>query len=198
MKRCLAATALCLSAFVSSACGGDDSKKDAVQSTEDAERAYLGLDASIDRAITLGFDGFNAASSANIAPQAASGDASGTMTVTGQVDQGSSSNKTMRLSEALAGYADDPKLVYDTDAAMLPALGMKLAMVPNGTLTGTLVGTFAISGDLQGSVALDLSFTGELEPDPNDATRVERKPGTTQITGTATSGSDTYSVDVTH
>jgi hypothetical protein len=198
MKRYVATSILCFAAALSSACGGDDSDKDAVKSTADAERAYLGLDASIDRAIALGFDGFNAASSANIAPVTASGDAAGSMTVGGQVDQGASSNKTMRLTEALAGYADDPKLVYDTDTAALPALDMKLSMVPNGTLTGTLVGTFAISGDLQGSVALNLSFTGDLEPDPNDPTHVERKPGTTHITGTATSGSDTYTVDVTH
>jgi hypothetical protein len=197
MKQRIRAFVLAFAALAG-ACGGNDSKKDAVQSTEDAERAYLGLDASIDRAIALGFDGFNAASSANIAAQTANGDAAGSMTVTGQVDQGASSNKTMRLTEALAGYADDPKLVYDTDAAMLPALEMKLSMVPTGTLTGTLAGTFAISGDLKGSVTLDLSFSGDLQPDPSDATHVERKPGTTHITGTATSGSDTYDVDVTH
>jgi hypothetical protein len=103
----------------------------------------------------------------------------------------------MRLTEALVGYADDPQLVYDTDAATPPALDMKLSMVPTGALTGMLVGTFAISGELEGSVALDLSFTGELEPDPNDATHVERKPGATHITGTATSGNDSYAVDVT-
>jgi hypothetical protein len=177
--------------------GDDDSNQPAVKSTADAEHAYLGLDASIDKAITLGFDGFNAATNANIAPQSASGDQKGTMTVTGQVDQGASSNKTMNLSEALAAYSDNGHLVYDTVAASLPALGMKLSKVPSGTLDGTLQGSFNVSGDLKGSVTLDLTFTGELEPNAADPTKVERKPGTTHITGTATSGNDTYTVDVT-
>ena len=55
---------------------------------------------------SLGFAGFNAASSANIPPQMTTGDVAGTLTVTGQVDQGASSNKNMRLVEALVGYQD--------------------------------------------------------------------------------------------
>lgn len=187
-------------ALVLCGCGGGDddtSGQPAVKSTADAKRAYLGLDASIDKAITLGFDGFNAATSANIAPQEAPGDHAGTMTVSGQVDQGASSNKTMHLSEALAGYSDDVHLTYGTNDAALPALEIKLSKVPTGTLDGTLTGSFSISGDLTGSVTLDLTFTGELQPSAADATKVERKPGTTHITGTATSGDDSYAVDVT-
>jgi hypothetical protein len=181
------------------ACGGDDSGdgNQAVKSTADAEHSYLGLDASIDKAITLGFDGFNAASSANIDPQTASGDHSGTMTITGQVDQGASSNKTMHLSEALAAYSDDGHLKYGTNPAALPALEMKLSKVPDGTLSGTLNGAFAVSGDLSGSVTLALTFDAELQPNAADATLVERKPGTTHVVGTATSGNDQYAVDVT-
>jgi hypothetical protein len=180
-------------------CSGDDDTagQKAVNSTADAKRAYLGLDASIDKAIGLGFDGFNAASSANIDPQTAPGDHAGTLTVSGQVDQGASSNKTMHLSETLVAYSDDGKLSYDTDAAALPALEMKLSKVPNGTLDGTLIGSFRISGELKGSVALDLTFTGDLQPSAADSTKVERKPGSTHITGTATSGNDSYAVDVT-
>jgi hypothetical protein len=190
---------LAVLAFALPGCGGgdDDSNQPAVKSTADAEHAYLGLDGSIDKAITLGFDGFNAATNANIAPQTASGDSKGSMTVTGQVDQGSSSNKTMHLSEALATYSDDGHLQYDTDASALPALDMMLSKVPTGTLGGTLQGSFKISGDLTGSVTLDLTFTGSLQPSAADPTKVERQPGTTHITGTATSGSDTYTVDVT-
>src|SRR5258708_4492138 len=79
-----------------SACGGADSgggtPPAAVQSEADARAAYLGLDPSIDRAIGLGFDGFNSASSANISPQTGKGALAGTLTVTGQVDQGASPN----------------------------------------------------------------------------------------------------------
>jgi hypothetical protein len=186
-----------LGSLLLGACGGDDrSNQAAVTSTADAERAYVGLDGSIDKAITLGFDGFNAATSANIDPQTANGDQKGTLTVVGQVDQGASTNKTMHLTEALATYSDDGHLEYATDTAALPALEMKLSKVPTGTLDGTLTGSFAISGDLQGSVTLNLTFSGELEPNAADPTKVERKPGSTHITGTATSGGDSYAVDV--
>src|SRR3954470_24225678 len=109
---------------------------DSVMSAEAAKQAYLGLDASIDKAITLGFAGFNAASSANIAPQTANGTVSGTLTVTGQVDQGSSPNKGMRLATNYVGYADsaDLKVTYDANPASLPALDMMLKSIPTCTL----------------------------------------------------------------
>jgi hypothetical protein len=189
-----------LASVLLSACGGNSdapSNQPAVKSTADAERAYVGLDASIDKAITLGFDGFNAATTANIAPQVASGDDKGTLTVSGQVDQGSSTNKTMHLTEALATYSDDGQLAYDTDATAPPQLDMKLSKVPTGTLDGTLDGAFKMDGALKGGVTLALTFSGELEANADDPTKVERKPGTTHITGTATSGGDVYTVDIT-
>jgi hypothetical protein len=189
-----------LASVLLSACGGSSDgppREPAVKSTADAERAYLGLDASIDKAITLGFDGFNAATSANITPQLANGDDKGTLTVSGQVDQGASTNKTMHLTETLSGYSDDGQLEYATDDAALPLLEMKLSKVPTGTLDGTLNGSFAMDGALEGSVTLALTFSGELQPNADEPTQVERKPGTTHITGTATSGDDTFAVDVT-
>src|SRR5262245_16428974 len=124
------------------ACGGG------VNSEDDARKAYLGLDNSVDRAITLGFAGFNAASSANIDPQSAGGGVSGTMTVTGQVDQGTSANKGMRLNDALSEYSDDGQVRYNTDQAALPALTINLKGIPNGTLDGSLNGSFMMSGGL--------------------------------------------------
>jgi hypothetical protein len=180
-----------------------------VHSTDDARRAYLGLDASVDKAITLGFQGFNAASSANIPTQQTTGNASGTMSIGGQVDQGNSSNKTMRLTDTLTAYSDDGVTAYDSSGSPA-ALSMKLANVPTGTLSGTLDGTFVMSSapdagatspdagaPLVGNVTLSLTFTGDLQPDPTDATKVQRKPGTTHITGTASAGGFTYQVDVT-
>lgn len=168
-----------------------------VTSTDDAKRAYLGLDASIDKAITLGFDGYNAASSANIPPQTAKGAKSGTMTVSGQVDQGASSNKTMNLTVAMTAYSDDGLITYATPNGALPALGLSLKKIPNGTFSGELSGGFGMSGGLSGSVTLTLTFSGSLEPDPSDIAHVRRKPGTTHITGAATSGTATYSIDIT-
>jgi hypothetical protein len=172
-------------------CGGDG-----VSSTDKAKQAYDGLDASIDKAIELGFDGFNAASSANIPEQTAKGDVTGTMTITGQVDQGASNNKTMNLTETLKAYSDDKLHTYDTDPAALPTLSMKLSKIPDGTLDGTLSGKFILSGDIKGPVTLSLTFTGNLMAGTNGA-KVARKPGTTHITGTAKSDYGTYDVDIT-
>src|SRR5262245_1391692 len=116
MNRSWGSLTIVLGALALAGCGGD-----AVGSEADAHRVYLGLDAAIDKAIKLCFDGFNAASSANIPPQTAMGMLGGTMTIAGQVDQGASANKTMNLTEQLVMYSDVEKFVYDT-GPMLPAL----------------------------------------------------------------------------
>jgi hypothetical protein len=175
--------------LVAAGCGSS------VHSDADAKKSYLGLDPSIDKAIGLGFDGFNSASSANIDPQTADGGVSGTLTVTGQVDQGASLNKGMRLNEALASYSDDGLITYATNASVLPMLDMQLKNIPTGTLTGMLVGTITMSGQESGDLTLNLSFTGTLQP--GSGSTVTRQPGTTHITGTATSAAGTYTVDVT-
>jgi hypothetical protein len=193
---------LCL---VLGACGGDDG----ISSDEQARRAYLGLDGSVGKSITLGFDGFNAASSANIDPQMTAGDAmpGGTLTITGQVDQGSSSNKGMRLYVGMVGYNDGPfeiddkhdtiTVTYDTSMTQTeqPALDMMLKNIPSGTLEGTLLGDYHLSGDLDADVTLDLTFTGTLMSGSNNT--VVRVPGSTHVTGTATSGDGVYMVDLT-
>jgi hypothetical protein len=177
------------SALLAAGCG------EGVGSEEDAERAYQGLDTSIDKAIDLGFDGYNAASSANIPPQSTRGDEGGTMTVAGKVDQGSSDNKTMSLTIELVDYTDDALLLYSTEIP-LPVIDMKLAKIPDGTVDGTLAGTFFMTGDLEGPVKLNLTFSGDLQAGAGGAL-VERKPGTTRITGTAESDFGVYDVDVT-
>jgi hypothetical protein len=182
--------ALSLVLFLCGACHNDS-----VSSDQEAQLAYLGLDPHVDKAIQLGFDGFNSASSANISPQMTTGTLSGTLTVTGQVDQGASANKGMRLVEALVGYSDVKDYTYDTTTAMEPALTMQLKMIPTGTLSGTLAGTYTMSGMLEGSVDLSLSFTGQLMAGMGSV--VARAPGTTHVTGTATSKYGTYNVDVT-
>jgi hypothetical protein len=176
-----------------------------VSSADDARRAYIGLDGSVGKSIDLGFAGFNQAQSANIPTESTSGDHGGTLKVTGQVDQGASANKQMRLLLAMARYSDVQGFTYDTDltgdaAAPPPALDMSLQGIPSGTLTGTLQGAFRMSGDLSGPVTLNLMFSGDLQPAAADAGTgggVTRKPGTTHVTGTATSPAGTFKVDVT-
>ncbi len=183
-------------------CGND------ISSDEQARRAYFGLDKSVGKALQLGFAGFNAASSANIPPQSGTGDAGGGLTITGQVDQGSSANKGMRLRVGMTGYTDGEVKVSEdedavevtynttTDTTMQPALNLSLKNIPTGTFDGTLVGTFQMAGDLEGEVTLNLTMTGQLEDDGTG--KVRRKAGTTTVTGTAKSGEGgEYQVNVT-
>ena len=109
-----------------------------VHSDADAQKAYLGLDASIDKAINLGFDGFNAASSANIPTQMTTGMLQGTL------------------------------VIYDTMATALPMLTMDLKGIPSGTLSGSFDGVFTMTGDLKNSVTLTLAFSGNLQSGGNN------------------------------
>lgn len=186
-----------VASLIVAGCGNDG-----VADEESARDAYLGLDFAVQKAMQLGFDGFNAASSANIPPQMTTGAATGTMDVAGQVDQGASANKGMRLTVALVDYndeidADAVAITYDTDPATPANLTLQLRSIPDGTMTGTFVGTFTMTGDLEGDVTLELSFAGAIEAHPSDATLVRRVAGTTTVTGTATSQYGVYDVNLT-
>src|SRR5690606_15011276 len=139
--RCLGGTMkarpLLLAVFVAALFSGSACTN--VDSEEDARLAYLGLDQALTRAVQLGFDGFNAASSANIPAQNDDGEESGEMDVSGQVDQGASANKGMRLDVALTEYSDGPiddpetedvteelSIVYDTEDEAALRLEMQL------------------------------------------------------------------------
>lgn len=174
----------------------------AVSNEDEARQAYLGLDQSVSRALTLGLQGFNQAQSANISAQTGQGDKSGTMTVGGQVDQGASNNKGLRLTVALTNYADltpdgGVDIVYATDAGAPAALEVQLKGLPNATLTGTMKGTYLMSGKLMGPVTLDLSLSGTTREISGQPGSIERVPNATTITGTATSAGGTYQVNVT-
>ncbi len=178
------------------------SKDDAVSSTKDAERAYLGLDRLIEVAIDLGFKGMNSTNGATIQPQSDVGTNKGKVTVTGKVDQGNSNNKNMNLNIDLDAFSDDGKVTYETPVALdamgpLPVLDMSMKGLPNGTLTGALKGDFGMSGDLGGTVTLNLLIAGTMQPCAMDMTKVCRKDGATTIKGTATSKYGTYDVDLT-
>jgi hypothetical protein len=191
------------------ACDSDD-----IDSDEEARRAYFGLDGSIEKSLKLGFDGFSSASSANITPQMTVGTLGGTLVVSGQVDQGSSDNKGMRLYIGMVDYTDGPLVVRNadgaeetidvdityntpTDMALQPFLNLKLANFPNGTFTGTLVGTYLMGGDIEGEATLNLMFAGQTMADGTGRpTGVIRTPGTTLVTGTAASGDGTFEVNL--
>lgn len=190
-------------------CGDDDT----IDSNEAARRAYLGLDGSIEKSLNLGFDGFNSATSANIDDQAGVGDVTGTLTISGQVSQSTSDNKEMRLNIAMVDYSDgvfvvvyerdgeteevEVDLTYDTSDVVTeqPYLQVSLRNIPDGDFTGSLTGTYYLEGDLEGDVTLDLTMAGEIQA--GAGTTVERVPGTTTVTGTATSGDGLYEVNVT-
>ncbi|MCB9594071.1 MAG: hypothetical protein H6719_15160 [Sandaracinaceae bacterium] len=189
-------TTLLLALTLSVGCGNG------IASDEAAERAYLGLDGMVGKALALGFDGFNMASSANIPPQSTTGDVTGTLDVSGQVDMGASDNKGMRLHLDLVDYQDavpesDLIVTYDTEAGVPASLDLSLRGIPNATMTGSLTGTFYMVGDIEGPVTLDLSIAGMTEADPTVADNLRRVAGSTTVTGTATSDFGTYTVDVT-
>lgn len=174
-----------------------------IGSEEDARRAYLGLDLSIEKSLDLGMNGFNEASNANIPTQRGEGDVAGTIVVDGQVDQGASDNKGMRLTVALEGYSDgvieqvedeDVEITYDTFPDDLPDLTLSLRNIPNGTLEGTLIGTYEMHGYIEGTATLDLMISGPIEDDGSGG--VTRTVGETHVTGVAHSGDYTYDVDV--
>jgi len=150
----------------------------------------------------LGFDGFNSANSASISAQTTAGAKTGTLTITGKVDQGSSANKGMRLEVAMANYSDGDAgstvdITYATplDGGTAPTLDLSLKGIPTGTFTGALNGDFAMSGGLTGTVRLDLALSGQLEA--GDGGTVRRKAGSTTVTGKATSGTGVFQVNVT-
>lgn len=197
-------------ALGAAACGDDDP----INSNETARRAYLGLDPSIEKSLQLGFDGFNAASSANIDPQEDVGDDTGSLLITGQADQGESDNKGFRLYVGMVDYSDGEftvvinegtddeqevtvHLTYDTSETETdrPYLDIDLRNFPDGTLEGTLTGDYFLSGDIEGTVTLDLTFDGLTEDIGNGD--VGRVVGSTSVTGTATSGDGLYEVDLT-
>ncbi len=203
---------LLAAAALAVACGSDT-----VDSAAQARRAYLGLDRAVDRALNLGMDGFNSASSANISPQTGNGDVAGTLTVSGQVDQGASTNKEMRLKTALKAYEDyvpvadagvaaggdagagpgtPSGLTYDTSDAALPELDLSLRNIPSGTFTGTWNGAVTMSGDLKGTITLALSMSGQIES--AGGSKIRRVPGSTHVTGTAMTPYGTYAIDLIH
>jgi hypothetical protein len=196
------------------ACGDDG-----IDSNEAARRAYLGLDPSIPQSLQLGFDGFNAASSANIAPQMMAGEDSGMLTITGQVDQGASDNKGMRLYVGMVDYSQGPftvtinegqdnedsvsvDLTYNTSDVQTeqPYLHLSLKNIPTGTFDGELTGVYHVTGDIEpdndfaADVTLMLTFAGTLVDLGGGMTG--RAPGT-HVTGTATSGDGVYNIDLT-
>ena len=192
---------LFLAVTLCAACSSGNS----VSSNDQARRAYLGLDKSISKSLALGFAGYDAATNANIPTEMTTGDATGTLTVTGHVDQGNPSQVSMGLSVAMTMYSDgkitvDDKgdtitLTYATSTATPPSLSLKLNSSAGNTLTGSLTGDYMMSGDLEGTVTLDLQINGKFSGTAPNVTRVA---GSTTVTGTAVNSSGgTYMVDTT-
>jgi len=204
---------LCLTALTAAACSDDDE----IDSNEAARRAYLALDGSIAKSINLGFTAFNKASSANIEPEGTTGNAAGTIAVDGQIDQGMSANKGMRLYVALVDYDDGPvpyndgndtvHVIFDTSTDMTsqPYLSLMFQNFPNGTLSGTLApngttadaGVYILDGDLEGKLTLNLTIAGPTMAGAN-AGEVVRVPNMTTVMGTATnSDGGVYMINIT-
>jgi hypothetical protein len=182
-------------------CGNGNS----INSDEQARRAYLGLDKSVSKSLTLGFQGYNAATNANIPSEMAAGDLTGAITIGGHVDQGNPSQISMGLDAAMTMYSDGKIVVddknntitvtYATNMATPPSLSLKLNASAGNTVTGSLDGDYVMSGDLQGTVTLSLQINGLFS---GTAPNVMRVAGSTKVTGTAVNSSGgVYMVDTT-
>ena len=180
-----------------------------VSNEGDAARAWLGMEHGVDRVLQLGMDGFNAASSANIPTQTGAGEVDGLMTVDGQVDQGASDNKGLRLQVMLDAYADGPvdvdvdgrpdgwALVYDTAEGDFLDVDLQLRGLPDAALTGTLIGDAVVGGDLEGPVQFDLQLDGTTEPlDGGEDDQIQIVAGSLSVSGTVTSDFGVYQVDL--
>jgi hypothetical protein len=201
---------MCAATLTAIGCSDDE-----IDSDEQARRAYLCLDKSIQKSIDLGFQGYTDAQSANIAPQTGMGIAAGTVTVGGKVDQGSSANKGMRLNVGMVGYDDGPveynsdhdtvHVIFDTDTVVdnQPYLSLQLKGIPTGTVEGTLtantsmMGVYTLTGDIEGTLTLNLTIMGSLMAGTGNIITV-RVPGSTTVTGTATnSDGGVYNINIT-
>jgi len=187
------------------ACSSDNT---AVNSNEQARRAYLGLDKSISKSLTLGFTGYNMASNANIPAQMTAGDKAGTLTISGKVDKGNCAQLGMTLDVGMVGYSDGPvaidnnnhtvTITYDTstDPASQPILNLKLNASAGNSITGSLMGDYTMTGDLKGTVTLDVTITGTFMG--SCTANLSRVAGSTTITGTAVNSSGgMYDINVT-
>jgi hypothetical protein len=192
-----------LSSILAAGCSSDT----AVDSNEQARRAYLGLDKSVSKGLTLAFQGYDMASNANIPAQMMTGDVRGTIAVTGKVDHGNPTQATMNVDIGLATYGDGPvsidakghtvSITYDTstDVTQQPVLNLKLNASSGNSLSGTLGGDYTMSGDLKGVVTLDLTIDGMFS---GSGTTVQRVPGSTIVTGSAVNASGgMYQINVT-
>jgi hypothetical protein len=157
-----------------------------VGSTADAQRAYQGLETSVERAISL-----SVSSLGNAAARTAKGRVSGALRLGEPVQHDSAG---ARFLAALSRYSDDGEIVYSTDPDAPPAVTLDVRNVSRGALDGTIEGSFLMSGAERGQVSLLLAFSTAVAPGPGGA--LVRRPGTTRITGTATSPSGAYHVDV--
>lgn len=189
------------------ACSSDNT----INSDEQARRAYLGLDKSVSKSLELAFQGYDAATNANIPAQMTMGDAmpGGTLTIGGKVDSGNCSQLSMGLDVGMVKYTDGPFVVdtknntkisvtYDTstDATMQPLLSIKLNGSSGNAISATLMGDYTMTGDLKGTVTLDLTITGTFSGTCPNA--VQRVAGSTTVTGTAVNSSGgMYTVNVT-
>ncbi len=185
------------------ACSSDSTS---VDSTTQARRAYLGLDQSISKSLQLAFQGYDAATNANIPAQMTAGAKTGMLVIGGKVDSGTCSQLSMSLDVGMTNYSDGPfkdgsttlNVTYatSTDTTMQPVLGIKLNGSAGNTISATLVGDYTMTGDLKGTVTLDLMINGTYSGTcPNAVMRVA---GSTTVTGTAVNSSGgMYTVNVT-
>lgn len=162
-------------------------------STERARQLFLGFDHSIDNSLQLALDGYNSSGGGGFSQQTINGLLMGTMNVAGTVNNLSSTQAQLRLTEELINYSDYGNYLFNTTGSRL-LLSLNLEGIPNGTFDGSLVGMVTVSSAQDTLAQVNISLKGMLQP--LGGKTVQRTPGATLIKGSFSAGSDTYAIDV--
>lgn len=110
-----------------------------------------------------------AAQGANIPEIVFPGFVSGSAAIGGTVAQSSGENQNLSLFVGLTNYADTDALSFETDNTSESSklqfdLNVQNQPADNG-MSGTLVGTLTVDGDLEGTGVFDLDLASELADD---------------------------------
>lgn len=156
---------------------------------------YDNFQPSIEKIIENGLLAKDASTSgANITPITADGDIAGLMTIGGQVAQSSSNNENLKLWVQLDAYGDTELVVYQTDNASDDSklqFTLQISSQPeDNVMNGSIVGDIAVSGEVEGTGTLALTFVSDLEDDDNNLSVI-----CSHVTGTVSSGDATSNID---
>lgn len=180
--------------MVAYGCSGGDKKKN-VDSEEGVQIMYDSFQPTILRITTNGLAAKGTAGTgANIPEIFFPGLVQGSGAITGTVANSNSGNENLSLEVRLDDYSDTGDVTFQTDntsAATLLQFDLNVQNQPadNG-MSGTIVGTLTLDGDVEGTGVFDLALASDLDDDDGNPAII-----CTHVTGTVTAEGDDLDVD---